>query len=354
MERNESVSQRYAVEFKGFDKESLPPTKISELAQERLEAWGASPESIEALRNFTSEFRYDQCLKKVERLTQKPAEVYYRRGISYGNLPSFRAINGRLYGQCADLAEQWIIRINDLGLINKLNKNRNKNRIVTAKYSGLSETHFCNEGDTHFWNGLVLTNEDGEASEEIYVDPAFQTIHTKDETRYKQKKALYNLGSIKTAENVKVPIGRIKVDNGWQVNLSGAVVLGVSSDFKYAYSLSFVRSVRTGAFRPRPVIERISENGSADFYFILEFIKDVQAGVSRPVIARSSENGNNGYYIIGNEGKFLESENAEISPQHAKEIEAMLRKASKLIFVEKRPTKNIVIWERKDKGVTGN
>lgn len=303
------------LEIKGMI-EPLPPTRITDDAQKRLETWGFTKEEVYDVRSFTSQFRYDLCPEKVARLSQKPTEVFSREERDYVNLPLFYDINGRLDGQCGDIGRQWVIQINESNLIKKLNQ-RGENQVVTAFYTGLSETHFCNEWSNHVWNGLVLLDKDGDIVDEIYFDAAFQSIHSKQESKYTQKTATYHSRSIESKENAEVPVGLVEIDgNKWRGNVSGTVVLGVSSDYKFGYALSFLRDIQTNAIRP--VLNRISKDGSGD------------------------------YYIIGNEDQVLASTDARTSSDHEKEIEQILREAQKLSFVEKPPTENRVTWIKND------
>ncbi len=297
--------------------EPLPPTRISGEAQKKLEAWGFTPAEVEDVRFFTSQFRYDLCPEKVARLSENPAEIFSREERDYVNLPVFYDINGRLDGQCGDIGRQWIIQMNESKLIKKLNQ-RGANQAVTAFYTGLSETHFCKEGSNHVWNGLVLADKDGDIIDEIYFDAAFQSIHTKRESKYNQKTAVYHAESVESAGNVEVPVGWVEIvdDHTWKGNVPGTAVLGVSSDYEFCYALGFLRDTRTNAIRP--VLNRISKDGSND------------------------------YYIIGNEDQVMASNTATTSSDHEKEIERILREAQKISFVEKPPTENRVTWVRND------
>lgn len=318
---SEFIGQSYDNDFRNprtlevADLKPLRPTKISRAAQNKLEAWGVTPKQVEDVRSFTSQFRYDLCLKKVVRLSKEPAEVYSREKKDYINLPFYYATDDRLDGQCRDIGNQWIIKINESQLIKKLNQGNGK-QIVTAHYIGLSETHFCNERSGHIWNGLALIDQDNNIIDEIYFDAAFQNIHTKEETKYRQKTAAFDIRGVESTENVEVPVGWIEEEGeNCGADVPGTVVLGVSSDHLYAYSLGFLRDKKTD--------------------------------VIRPLICRMSENGDKNHYIIGNKDQILDPKKAITSPQYEKEIESMLREVSKLSFIEKPPTENRITWVRK-------
>lgn len=160
--------------------EPLPQTKITEAARDTLLSWGIRQEQIDDIRRFTSQFRYDLCPEKVERLTKREAELFEKEGREYVNIPSFFDVTGRLVGECGGIGNQWVIKMDESGLFDKLKLN-NPN-LVTAMYSGRSETHFHTEGTTHVWNGIVLQDHDGAILDEIYCDAAFQIIKTKAES----------------------------------------------------------------------------------------------------------------------------------------------------------------------------
>lgn len=300
--------------------EPLPPTRITREAQRKLEAWGFTPEDVLDLRGFTSQFRYDFCREKVARISEKPIEVFSLEGIEYVNLPVFYDINGRLDGQCGDIGKQWIIQINKSGLIERLNRRERNNRVVTAFYRGLSETHFCREGANHIWNGLALLDKNGYIIDEIYFDAAFQIIEYREESRYIPRTATYSPVNITLSENIRVPVGWVEIEgHTWVGSFPGFVVLGVSSDYKFAYALAFPRDRRTDAIRP--VLDEIPEDGSHN------------------------------PYIIGDEDQVMAPNGNTISSSdHKEEIVQILREAQKFTFVERPPTENQVTWSKYDIG----
>lgn len=296
--------------------EPLPPTKITELARKKLEAWGLTYEEIEIIRHITSQFRYDLCPEKVARLSQIPVEVFNREGIDFANLPAFYDIRGRLDGQCADIGKQWIIQINASKLLQILNQ-RIKYRVFPAYHTGLSESHFCKVGSDHVWNGLVLVDENDNIIDEIFIDAAFQNIHSKEETKYVQKTPVYNPKSIESIENAEVPLGWVEINgHSWSGNTTATAVIGASSDFEFVYALGFLR--------------------------------DRQTGVIKPVLKRIFYDGSKVYFIIGNENQILTTSNAITPSEQDHEVERILREAQKISYVEKAPTVNKVTWTRDD------
>jgi hypothetical protein len=264
MDSNENLYKNPGeLERSGF--EPLPPTELSHEAREKLENWGLASEQIDHLQQHTSQFRYDLCPQKVDRLSQNKAEIFTRDGKEFVNLPTFFDVEGRLDGQCSDIARQWIIQINESDLIDELNAHRiDDSRIVTCYYTGNSKTHFCKEDSNHVWNGLAIVEGD-DVIDEIYFDAAFQAIMSKPESGYTQKTALFDAKGVEINENIDIPIGWVEIgESSWSGNVSGMAVLGVSRDFQYSFLLGFVRD-QTQAILP--IVGKVDAAGECDYFF---------------------------------------------------------------------------------------
>jgi hypothetical protein len=309
----ESYKVRGELETKhGLD--PLPPTYITPRAIESLKVvWGLSDLEIQYLRYFSSQFRYDLCPQKAERLASIPVEIFSIQSVYQVNLPSFNDIMGRLDGQCGDIAQQWLVQMSLSGLVKKLNKN-NEKRIITAIYSGLSETHFCREGSNHFWNGLVLLDNRYNIQEELYVDASFQNIHLKAESFYDQRTGTYDITRVENSENSQIRLGWVEFSKGsWGGSCPMTTVLGVSSDYNLAYSLGFVR--------------------------------DVDTGVIKPLLNVIYPDGKNGCYIYGNSGQVMSSGEREEYELNKREILKILNELQRLTFVESPPTETKLFWD---------
>ena len=311
--------------------EQLPLTIITESAKEKLKSWGLNGEQIGDLRSFLSQFRYDLCPKKIEELSRKPAEIFKINDKEYINFPSFFDVDGRLLGQCVDIAYQWIIKINESGLIKKLNQNRTSNqRLVTCFYKGLSETHFRQDDSLHTWNGLALIDKKGRVKDEIFFDAAFQKIMDKKESNYSPKTSIFNVKSVAYDENNQTSIGWVEFnDDKWNAVVPESTVLGISDDFKYIFCLAFCRDKKT---------EQIC-----------------------PIICRIDSFGEKCYFLYRNDptlGKLLlisdNQELSNISYHEQTEIKNLFDKSLKISFVEKKPTVNTVKWRQNIFGFFGS
>lgn len=314
-----SIKSRGELEKNGI--ESLPPTPISSEAKAIIRSWGITIEQVNDLCEFTSQFRYDLCGEKIARLAQRQAELFEIKDMPYVNLPSFYDVYGRLDSQCSDIARQWIIRINENHLIQILNSQRtDENRIVTCYYTGLSKTHFCYEGLVHAWNGLALLSKDNQVLSEVYFDAAFQVIMGKSESGYSQKTVMLNVRKIFANESVSIPIGWSEdSDTSWKAAILGTVVLGVSNDSQYAYSIGFVLNRKTNEVKP--IIGRLNSDGASN------------------------------YFIYGNKRNLICSSDAEITYHQQVEIRNLLDNAEKIKFAKVKPTINRVNWMYED--ITG-
>lgn len=315
MDNENAYKNMGELEKKGI--EPLPPTSLSTEAKAIIEAWGLSEAQIHYLQEFTSQFRYDLCVEKVDRLAQKKAEIFSRDETEYVNFPSFYDVNGRLDGQCGDIGRQWIIQINESNLVQVLNSQRTDgNKIVTGYYTGLSKTHFCNEGSNHVWNGLALVDSNGDVIEEVYFDAAFQAVMSKSESGYTQKTVVFDARSVEADENADIPIGWVEINGtSWQGNVPGTAVLGVSHDFQYSFSIGFVKDKKTSEIKP--IISRLDAKGKSD------------------------------YFIYGS-NNLLSSGGADVTPQQESEIRLLLDNAEKIQLEKGQPTTNRVNWVRKD------
>ncbi len=253
--------------------EPLPPTEISNDARERLNSWGLNNELIDDLRNFTSQFRYDLCPEKLERISNKPFEVYSKKEngllIDYVKISSFLDVGGRMDGQCLDISKQWIININESGLFKKIERNLKKEDVlVIESYFGLSKTHFCNRGDVHYWNGFSFKNSSMRVIEEVFFDASFQKIMTKEESGYKVNGVITNVNSITSQEDIDLKVGNFFLDKNANIcpKIESIVVLGISSDFKYSYGLCFLKN-KTDMI---PVLRCLYEDGSSTLSIKIE------------------------------------------------------------------------------------
>jgi hypothetical protein len=309
----------------------LRPTEISPQAREKLTSWGVDPDVIKALQKFTSSFRYDLVPEKAKRLAEEsvkePIKVFKKDEQEYVNLSSFFDTDGRFDGQCIDIAKQWIIQIHESQLIEELNRNLKENKVVPTRHIGKSKTHFCREGDIHWWNGLALVDAKDNVLEQIYIDAAFQNIHTKGESKYEDESKYKKIEAINpmyftNKKQYNVPIGRIDInEDNFTVSESKVAILGVSSNYEYAYGLGFARDKNTNAIKP--ILERTYSDGSYD------------------------------YYIIGNEGQIARGyRHTEVSDQNMEDVEQILKIAANFNFVEtkKPPKKEHVIWRMPKKG----
>ena len=311
--------------------EPLPPTEVTPKALELLSSWGFTEEDIGALQEFTAQFRYDLCEEKIGWLADRGAELYEKHGDEYVNFPNFLDTSGRLVGQCGDIARQWIIQMNDTGLIDKLNekfsgKENGTRKIATMYCWGQSEKFFCTPGSNHVWTGLTAYDTKtkiAEPDQQLYIDASFQTIMTASESKYKEKTAIYDASSVEHNEHMEVELGAstfrpVEGQNGWSwtYNVPQTAVLGVSSRRDYAISLGFVRS---DGDTVKPVIVRIHPDGS-NSYCMFEGVVD--------------------QFVYGPTGS-PESEEKE-------ELIGLLRQAQKITITDKPPTRNTVNWKRSD------
>lgn len=314
MNENNNIFYRSSGEFEQKGCEPLPPTKISDEAKKKLMDWGLTEEQIDYLRQFNSQFRYDLCAQKIDRLSKTKAEIFERYGREYINLPSFFDVSGRLDGQCGDIGGQWIIQMHKLSLLKIINLQRTDGvKIATCYYSGLSKTHFCQEGSNHVWNGLALLDKEGYVLDEIYFDAAFQSIMDKSESGYKQRTAVFNPVCVKADENATLPITKIQIiGSSWNGYNPDVAVLGVSNDFQFSYSLGFVRNKDTREITP--------------------------------IICRGDAKGNLEYFLYGKKNHLLFSNKTQITPEEEVEIRELLDKAKKIKKIKKNPTTNSLNW----------
>ena len=296
--------------------ESLPPTPLSLEAKETLETWGLTEEQIDFMRQFSSQFRYDLCAEKVDRLALNKAEIFTKGDQEFINLPSFYDVTGRLDGQCGDIGRQWVIQINELGLIDVLNAQRTDgSRIVTGNYSGQSKTHFCREGSNHVWNGLAIMDSEGGIVEEVYFDAAFQKIMRKSESGYTQKTATFDANCVEFSENADIPVGWLETSGAsFEGQVPGMAVLGVSNDFLYSYLMGFARDKKTQA------IVRL--------------------------IARLDTEGDSSYFLYNEDGMLLSTD--KVTGEAETEIRKLLDNVHKIEIEKREPTTNRVNWIRRD------
>lgn len=295
----------------------LPLTAITEEARERLVSWGLNNSQIEDLRAFTSQFRYDLCLQKIQRMCEQPAELFSINQKYYINIPVFYDTDGRLDGQCGDISSQWIIQINKSGLIKKLNMEKHTS-IIPSYYKGLSKTHFCKDGMGHVWNGLTLVDDDGYIVEEIYIDASFQDIHTSEQSDYREDMAIYDTKIVEQSVNTQVAVGWILFFSAysWKAELPSAIVIGVSPDFEFSYSIGFVKDKLTSKIKP----------------IVLRLLKD----------------GTKEYFVIGNNDEICSSDNAKVTQSQMAEIEELLKAIQNIDIVEKQPTELKSVWKKED------
>lgn len=228
--------------------EPLPPTPVSEAAKERLLRWGLREEQISQLQDFCAGFRYDRCLEKVERLTKQP--VFLERAdetTAQARIPFFFDMQGRMDGQCGDIARQFLVQgefSNLFSELNALTPLEDDHEIFPAFCTGRSKTHFCKEGDNHFWNGLSLVKNTDQVVDSILIDAAFQTIVTPEESGYiLDTNVLHPTGFTAFQLHVTVPLGSVRKSwDGFEITDSNSIVLGLSNDRKYAYTLGFLES----------------------------------------------------------------------------------------------------------------
>ena len=309
--------ENYHRRVESSETQQQPNVEISELAQNKLEKWGLTPDQIESLKLFSSQFRYDLCVDKVNQLTKKDAEVFQKKGIDTANFPNFYSIQDNK-GPCGSIARQWILRINEEKLINNLNQNlTDGKKIVTCFYTGTSRTHFTEKNSTHIWNGLALIDKDGNIEDEIYVDSSFRLVMTKNESGYKQKTAKFDLDQIHTSKNAPVNIGWVNLtEANWEGSIPGLLVLGISSNYEVTFSLGFVR--------------------------------DVNKGEIVPIICTADANEKADYFLFGANGKILFT-NDNFSSEIINEIRQLLIQAKSINFVNKPPTKTEDHWKKKKK-----
>jgi len=252
--------------------EPLPPTEISNDARERLKSWGLN-EEIDDLRNFTSQFRYDLCPEKLERLSKKKFEIYSKEenglSIDYIKIPSFFDVKGRMDGQCGDISKQWIVNMDRSGLFKKIKKSLNESCILSmGTCFGLSKTHFCRKGSSHFWNILSLHDCSTWSEKDVFFDASFQKIMTKEESGYEAENISINIDSIINKKDTELKVGKIFSDKNGNLHVEEgrSVVLGVSSDFKYSYRLGFFKNMTDIL----PVLTCLYEDGSSISSIVIE------------------------------------------------------------------------------------
>lgn len=299
--------------------EPLPPTPISEQARKKLEQWGLNPEEIARLQEFTAQFRYDLCEQKLRRIAETPVEVYTQDGHNYVNVPNFHDLEeGRLEGNCAQIAQQFIRKINEDGLIKDWElKTPHSHKIRVNLHEGLSKTHFCTEERNHVWNSLSLLDQnENKIVEEVMIDAAFQNILTPEEAGYRSDNSYRNVIAFKIEENeyFKFYSRDVADKDDWGADIPTRTVLGMSKHFKYAYALGFLRDKKTE--RVGPAIERIDAEGRSQYYHL------------------------QGQYLLYSTGE-------NPTDEEEKEIRKLLDIAKQIKFVEQPPTQKLFHWTRK-------
>lgn len=249
---------------------AIAPIEVSPAAADKLAKWGMSQENIELLANFSSQFRYDLCLEKITELTKSPAIIYRENYRTRIYLPGLVAHSYRYYGQCGDIAKQWVMQINDFDVLKKLNNTlspEDGNKIVSARYGGQSSTHFSNPNDYHMWNGLALVDGDGEMKDEIYIDAAFRKIMLPEESGYTAEEYDYNINNLEAVTSPYIVVNSIKdkILKSTAYNPVSYYVIGVSSDFKFGYLLGFFRL--EGGKKIFPIVGRVDPDGKRDWSY---------------------------------------------------------------------------------------
>ncbi len=290
----------------------LPPTPITENALMDLKTMGVSEMHIEMIREYSATFRYDLCLEKVQRLVAQPVELSRIGDQEVLNFPHFFDLGSRFDGQCGDIAEQWLIHFNNSGLLSIINASLPVNRkLVLGIHQGQSRTHFCQEGSVHFWNSVVLTSSSGTIITKVYFDVAFQQIMNVNESGYEVKTSWYDPNLLTRKSNAIISMGAVTTTDSagqyvWSAKIINAIVLGVSSDFKLSYLLTYARNAQNGEITP--IISCISSNGTrAD-------------------------------YLFGPDHRFLASSGSRLEDHHLQEVGELLNTATKLEITESPPT----------------
>jgi hypothetical protein len=241
--------------------EPLPPTPISEKAEQSLSAWGVPNEYQRRLQELTSSFRYDLSTKKAESLIKR--DTYIRvnpQGRQEVVLSGIYDYNRSLDGECSQLAIQELNQLNFSGYLNELNEELQKQGKPELKIyvvSGQARTHFADENDTHVWLGILP--EDRDRSEMVIIDPSFQEIS--EGSGYVAHKTIDAKYGIVTPLSQVVEAGPYIEDT--KGNPTAVVMdhmtLGCSSDRKYCYLLGFASDLQTGT--PHPAISVQSADG---------------------------------------------------------------------------------------------
>lgn len=237
----------------------LPPTPITSGAVERLTEWGMDEEQIKALREMSSSYRYDLCVEKCQRIG-KTGGILYQQADTGGwriALPHFFETKGRGDGQCADIARQFLTRIDNTGYLQQTPD------IVPVLQHGYSRTHFNRDTLGHVWSGLLQEGEPAERT--VTVDPSFQEISLNEENGYNAS------STRKVSEGIKslythsiIAIGDIVTYSETDATMwmKEREILGVSADRRLAYGVSFLRDQDTNLLMP--AIQALVDDGEQE------------------------------------------------------------------------------------------
>ncbi len=231
--------------------EPLPLTPVTDHAQLQLEEWGVSPKEVKQLRKITSLLRYDLCEEKSLRITKNGGEIYKEDdGTEVVVLPDFFNFTDRLDGQCGDLSAQGQHLLTETNFLPKINERltkQGKHPLTTCYVSGLSQTHFNQEGRNHFWIGL---RPEGAADEStIIIDPSFQTIMTTEESGYTPQEYRDEFHPFALKNYAEIPLGEYSTEQETYIFLRPPTI-GISTDKDVAYNLGFVKNKETAEIFP--------------------------------------------------------------------------------------------------------
>lgn len=284
---------RGELETNGVDQ--LPPTPITESAHQTLLEMGLTEELIQQLRELAASFRYDLCREKLKRIAEQTILVQKKNKREQLILPYFFDAMGRFDGQCGDIGLQFLAQSHFSGLMEDINATASLppgERLLMSHCYGRSPTHFCQEGATHVWNGLVQVDAQNRLIDYVLIDAAFQVIDRIEETQY-QPTAI-NYGVTEINNGLVHAVQRVHEfdleKNTFETGIDNFVVLGMSDDWKYSYGLSFVRPKESGRswmpfshFSARnrfiPVLARIDANGENDYFCFHPFTNRLEGTI---------------------------------------------------------------------------
>jgi hypothetical protein len=221
---------------------SLPPTPITAEAEIMMRKWGLDGEFIYMLREISSQFRYDLCHKKVDRIVNRGGFIEKAFKGEKVILPGFYDGKARMDGQCGDIAIQLLNSLHFTGFLEDLNHYLTKKRktpVVPCLVNGPSRTHFSEFDMNHVWVTLTQVPNTN-PKDMITIDASFQEISVKN--GYLPMHIVYNPRFVTLPSNARIQVGNCTANVVAPGKLPAeTAILGASNDRSVMYGLGFVR-----------------------------------------------------------------------------------------------------------------